>query len=58
MSVPAYDWNTARRPTLINDIHCRDQTAAAGGFGDCDIDLFYRNLRRTLHNRGEYVTPL
>jgi hypothetical protein len=52
---------TASRSVLgfMNDIavHCRYQVAARG-LSDCDIDLLNRRLRRTLHNRGDYVKPI
>ena len=31
---------------------------AAGGLSACDIGALNRRLRRTLHNRGGYVTPI
>jgi len=54
--------NTASRSVLgfMNDIvvHCRYQIAADGSLDNCDIDLLNHRLRRTLHNRGGYVTPI
>lgn len=53
---------TASRSVLgfMNDIavHCRYHVAAEGGLGDSDIDRLNHRLRRTPHNRGEYVTPI
>jgi len=53
---------TASRSVLgfMNDIvvHCRYQIAADGSLDNCDIDLLNHRLRRTLHNRGGYVTPI
>lgn len=53
---------TASRSVLgfMNDIavHCRYQIAAAGRLSDCDFDVLNRRLRRTLHNRGDYVKPI
>ena len=53
---------TASRSVLgfMNDIavHCRYQITADGGLGNCDIALLNHRLRRTLHNRGDYITPL
>ena len=31
---------------------------AAGGLFACDVGVVNRRLRRTLHNRGGYVTPI
>jgi hypothetical protein len=31
---------------------------AAAGLNDCDTAVLNHDLRRTLHNRGGYVTPL
>jgi hypothetical protein len=44
----------------MNDIqfHCRYEIAAAGGLDHCDIHALNHDLRRTLHNRGDYITPI
>ena len=53
---------TASRSTLgfMNDmaLHLRYQVARAGGIDRCDTLKLNAQLRRTLHNRGGYVTPL
>ncbi len=53
---------TASRSVLgfMNDIavHLRYQAADAGGLSRCDIGALNHRLRRTLHNRGGYATPI
>ncbi len=53
---------TASRSILgfMNDAvtHLRYRVEAMGGIDRSDTAFLNRYLRRTLHNRGEYVTPL
>jgi hypothetical protein len=53
---------TASRSTLgfMNDmaVHLRYQAVRAGGLDRCDTEALNRQLRRTLHNHGGYVTSL
>jgi hypothetical protein len=53
---------TASRSTLgfMNEmaVHLRYQIAGAGGLSHCDINTLNHHLRRTLHNRGQYVYPI
>ena len=53
---------TASRSILgfMNDMamHLRYQLADAGGLSRCDINTLNHRLRRTLHNRGGYATPI
>ena len=51
---------TASRRTLgfMTEMAAEIGDAAAGGLPACDIGALNRRLRRTLHNRGGYVTPI
>jgi hypothetical protein len=53
---------TVSRSTLgfMNEMaaHIRYHLAHVGGLDHCDISQVNRELRRTLHNRGEYVVPI